>query len=113
METKIEKLLKGCEHDGSYIPIIEVKRLMRECLLQSQIIPSDEHDPYWYWPQCDVSGCKGVSSSGGLHWRETGYWSICTKHGDMCRAGKPQPKMRKSTIDREVSRDPETGYLNP
>ena len=25
-----EKLLEGCEHDGSYIPVGEVKRLMKE-----------------------------------------------------------------------------------
>ena len=26
----VEKLLEGCEHDGSYIPVGEVKRLMKE-----------------------------------------------------------------------------------
>jgi len=26
----LEKMLKGCEHDGSYIPVNEVKRLMQE-----------------------------------------------------------------------------------
>ena len=26
----VEKLLEGCEHDGSYIPVDEVKRLMKE-----------------------------------------------------------------------------------
>lgn len=26
----IVKLLEGCEHDGSYIPVGEVKRLMKE-----------------------------------------------------------------------------------
>jgi len=74
-------------------------------------LPDEKENPYWYWPQCDVSGCKGVSSSGGVHWKETGYWSICPKHADMCRAGEPQPKMRKSAIDENASRDPQTGYL--
>lgn len=26
----VETLLEGCEHDGSYIPVGEVKRLMKE-----------------------------------------------------------------------------------
>lgn len=26
----VEKLLEGCEHDGSFIPVGEVKRLMKE-----------------------------------------------------------------------------------
>ena len=26
----IDEILKGCEHDGSYIPVSEVKRLMAE-----------------------------------------------------------------------------------
>ena len=74
-------------------------------------LPDEKENPYWYWPQCDVNRCKGVSSSGGVHWKETGYWSICDKHSAMCRAGKPQPKMRKSAIDENASRDPKTGYL--
>ena len=27
----MNKLLRGCEHDGSFIPVNEVKRLMQEC----------------------------------------------------------------------------------
>ena len=30
MKTTKEEILKGCEHDGSYIPVSEVKRLMQE-----------------------------------------------------------------------------------
>ena len=62
-------------------------------------------DPYWYWPQCDVAWCKGVSCSGGNAWRETGYWSVCPVHSDMHRKGLPQPKMRWSAIKREKSRN--------
>lgn len=29
-EPKPEEILKGCEHDGSYIPVSEVKRLMQK-----------------------------------------------------------------------------------
>lgn len=69
-----------------------------------------ENNPYWYWPQCDVKYCKGVSCSGGVYWKETGYWSICTEHAAMARRGEPQPQMRKSAIKREASRD-ERGWL--
>jgi hypothetical protein len=29
MDKLAEEILKGCEHDGSYIPVTEVKRLMQ------------------------------------------------------------------------------------
>ena len=32
----IDEMLIGCEHDGSYIPVNEVKRLMREYAQQFQ-----------------------------------------------------------------------------
>jgi len=71
------------------------------------LFEDENKDPYSYWPQCDVQGCKGVSSSGGSHWRDTGYWSICSKHGDECRKRKPQPKMKDAAIKREKSRLPD------
>lgn len=70
----------------------------------------EEDNPYGYFPQCDVEGCKGVSCSGGECWNETGYWCVCPKHSQEFRDGKPQPKMKQSAIDRENSRD-ENGYL--
>jgi len=36
----IDELLKGCEHDGSYIPVNEVKRLMEEH--RQQGMPTEE-----------------------------------------------------------------------
>jgi len=30
----VDELLKGCEHDGSYIPVSEVKRILQECMAQ-------------------------------------------------------------------------------
>jgi hypothetical protein len=63
-----------------------------------------------YWPECDVEGCENESCNGGTCWKETGYWSVCSKHSQMHREGKPQPKMKQSAIDRENSRD-ENGYL--
>lgn len=41
----IDELLKGCEHDGSFIPVSEVKRLMEEYRNQSQKMPTDEMSP--------------------------------------------------------------------
>lgn len=66
-----------------------------------------EHDPYWYWPQCDVDGCEGVSGYNGMGWRETGYWCLCSKHANDFRAGKPQPKMKDSAIAKEKTRLPD------
>lgn len=68
-----------------------------------------EYEPYFGW--CDVDGCENEGCSGGNAWRESGYWTVCSKHADDCRAGKPQPKMKQKSIDRENSRDKTTGYL--
>lgn len=62
------------------------------------------------WPVCDVEGCELNASSGGSHWRETGYWSICQKHSLDAFAGKPQPIMKYKAVERENSRLP-NGYL--
>ena len=63
-----------------------------------------------YFGLCDVEDCKHESCNGGGCWRETGYWSVCSKHSQQHREGLPQPKMKQSAIDRENSRD-EDGYL--
>lgn len=41
MDKLIDEILKGCEHDGSYIPVTEVKRLMQsyhEVKLKEELI---------------------------------------------------------------------------
>lgn len=53
---------------------------------------------------CDVEGCERTQSSGGMCWRETGYWSICSTHSVLWRNGEPQPKMKQESIDKEASR---------
>jgi hypothetical protein len=68
-----------------------------------------DDEPYFGW--CDVEGCEKEGCSGGNAWRETGYWTVCTKHADDCRKGQPQPKMKQKAIERENSRDKTTGYL--
>lgn len=70
----------------------------------------EEYVPYFGW--CDVSGCKEEGCSGGIAWRETGYWTVCSKHASSDRNGDTQPKMKQSAIKREKGRDKITGYLS-
>lgn len=84
----------------------EIERL--KGLIEQQ--EEEENNPYWYWPQCDVEGCEGVSCRGGGVWEETGYWSVCSEHSQDFRDFKPQPKMKQASIDREATRD-EDGCL--
>ena len=74
-------------------------------------VEAKEHayEPYFGW--CDVSRCKNEGCSGGVAWRETGYWTVCSEHAASDRNGDPQPKMKQSAIKREKSRDKITGYL--
>ena len=69
----------------------------------------EDYEPYIGW--CDVDGCGNEASSGGGCWRESGYWKVCRKHDADFRNGLPQPKMKKSAIERESKRDPVTGYM--
>ena len=69
----------------------------------------EHYGPYFGW--CDVEGCEGEGCSGGNAWRDSGYWTMCSKHAQDHRDGKPQPKMKQKVIDKENSRDPDTGYL--
>jgi hypothetical protein len=62
-----------------------------------------DDEPYFGW--CNVKGCENEGCSGGSAWRESGYWTVCYKHADDYRNGKPQPPMKKAAIDREASRD--------
>lgn len=41
----VEKVLEACEHDGSYIPVNEVKRLMKEyaCIKCLEAIRNTRH----------------------------------------------------------------------
>jgi len=68
-----------------------------------------KYEPYFGW--CDVDGCKNEGAAGGSYWRETGYWTLCHKHCQDARDGKPQPKMKTKAIKREKSRDKVTGFL--
>ena len=53
---------------------------------------------------CDVEGCPGwVVAQGGI-WADIGYWCVCSRHSQVYRQGKPQPKMKTRAIKREASR---------
>jgi hypothetical protein len=84
-----------------------------EKLAQQQQKPMDEpYEPYVpYFGWCDVSRCKNEGCCGGTEWRETGYWTLCSKHSQMAREGKDQPKMKQEAVKREKRRDKKTGYL--
>jgi hypothetical protein len=71
---------------------------------------NDEQDnePYFGW--CDVDGCDNAGSSGGMGWRDTGYWTLCSIHFKYYHDKKPQPKMKDESIKRESTRD-EDGRL--
>ncbi len=61
---------------------------------------------------CDVAGCFEGIACGGSYWRETGYWSLCSKHAEMAREDKPQPQMKERALERESHRNKETGFLS-
>ena len=65
----------------------------------------EEYEPYFGW--CNVEGCENEGANGGGCWRETGYWTVCSKHSQMWREGKPQPKMKQKYIDKEATRLPD------
>ena len=69
----------------------------------------EKYEPYFGW--CDVGRCKNEGCSGGVAWRETGYWTVCTEHSASARNGDLQPKMKQAAIKREKSRDKKTGCL--
>ena len=70
----------------------------------------DEYEPYFGW--CNVEGCENEGANGGGCWRETGYWTVCLKHSQEYREGKPQPPMKQWAIDREKGRGPDGMLVN-
>ena len=97
----IEIYAKAAEH---YLTQLAERDKVIEGLRAEIVALQDEpEDPYWYWPQCDVDGCLGVSGCNGMYWRP-GYWCLCSKHSDLARGGAERPPMKQSSIDREASR---------
>src|SRR3990172_6165415 len=94
------------------IKLAEISYIESELSALEKEVPEEKPEkyvPYFGW--CDVSRCKNEGCSGGVAWKETGYWTVCTKHAASCRNGDVQPKMKQSAIKREKSRDKVTGYL--
>ena len=110
LSTILRKVVLFDEKDKLETELIaNIKELFKESVPLDEQVSGEEYEPYFGW--CDVNGCEGEGCSGGNAWRDTGYWTVCSKHADMYREGKQQPKMKKKAIDRENSRDKETGYL--
>lgn len=76
--------------------------------VESEMTEIQSREPYFGY--CDIEGCDNEGASGGNCWRDTGYWTVCMKHSQEYREGKPQPKMMQSAIDREKTRG-EDGIL--
>jgi hypothetical protein len=70
----------------------------------------EKQEPYFGW--CEVEGCEQEGANGGGCWRDTGYWTVCSKHSQEYREGKPQPPMKQWAIDREKSRGSDGVLVN-
>jgi hypothetical protein len=66
------------------------------------IIPEDGNT-------CEISGCMEPCSSGQV-WGDL-YLSLCYNHSAMIRKGEERPPVKQYAIDREATRDKETGFL--
>jgi hypothetical protein len=53
---------------------------------------------------CDVQGCNMTAVNQGGHWKDSGYWCVCTEHSQMGRDGKLRPRMKREAIEREKNR---------
>jgi hypothetical protein len=80
----------------------EVQRDLRAMADRMEQLQQKEYEPYFGW--CDVDGCMYEGANGGGCWRETGYWTVCSHHSTQWRAGKKQPKMKQTAIEREKRR---------
>jgi hypothetical protein len=76
--------------------------IARKLVKESDSDSEEEYDPYF--GGCDVEGCEREVANCGVCWRDTGYWTVCSKHSQEYREGKPQPSMKQWAIDREKRR---------
>ena len=106
MEEKILDILEKHYHGRNFIEKRCAKELLALLDVSVSLTDSDEeYEPYFGW--CNVEGCENEGANGGCCWRETGYWTVCSKHASEYRAGKPQPKMQQKYIDKEATRLPD------
>jgi hypothetical protein len=110
MENRIKELEAENEAlkrtDLNVARINDMYKNVRLALTDSE----EKYEPYFGW--CDVEGCENEGANGGGCWRETGYWTFCSKHSAEHRAGKPQPPMKQTAIDREKSRGADGVLVN-
>lgn len=112
LQQQIDKLLlvhSSSDYRRVHNEISQRLSLTAETMELREKEDEQEYAPYMGW--CDVEGCGLEASGGGVCWRETGYWKLCSDHSANYRNGKQQPKMKQSAIDRENSRDKVTGCL--
>lgn len=101
MKEEIERILRNRFTRGD-IQIVTNELLDLFNINLSLRESEEEYEPYFGW--CDVEGCENEGANGGGCWRDTGYWTVCSKHSSEYRAGKPQPQMKQEAIDREKRR---------
>ena len=87
------KLINSIARDYADLKVAEALKEQREA----------DSEPCFGW--CDVNGCDNEGCSGGNAWKDSGYWTVCSKHSQEYREEKPQPRMKQKAIDRENSRD--------
>ena len=96
----------SCWYEPATRVVLTVEEWERLVLDKSN--DEQDNEPYFGW--CDVDGCDNAGSSGGMGWRDTGYWTLCSIHFKDYHDKKPQPKMKDESIKRESTRD-EDGRL--
>ena len=100
----LKAFLKNADDKGNIV-LIESEQKCIEDFSLSFTDSDEEYEPYFGW--CNVEGCENEGANVGCCWRETGYWTVCSKHASEYRAGKPQPKMQQKYIDKEATRLPD------
>ena len=114
-EHLLNELLAIIHHDGGhYVQEHGIEKAVKDAIKiinkERSELSNTPYEPYFGW--CDVKDCEKEGCSGGMAWRETGYWTVCSEHHDDSRAGKPQPRMKQKALERERSRG-EDGVLPP
>ena len=78
-----EEFLKGCEHDGSFIPVHEVIRLMNAFAASQKQQPTAEGAEETA-QRCPVCGGNGLVAN-GFYNQTSGYWSTSSISPETCR----------------------------
>lgn len=107
MKEEVERILRSRFTRGD---IQTATNELLDLFNVSLSLTESKYEPYFGW--CNVEGCDREGANGGVCWRETGYWTVCSKHSQEYRDGKPQPKMKQFAIDREKRRGTDGVLIN-